>query len=89
MDRRLATKYALRRREIARLLDWLEIEVGKHAEYVDIEGVTGDHVHQLGSVRQRLILALAKLSETNCEDTESNLSDAEAGRLQAESKSRS
>jgi len=80
------TLYAGRKADIAALLDWLELEVGKAAEYALKEGLTYAHAGDLGHLRTLLIQALAFLAQREEADIEDALADAAAGREQAERK---
>jgi hypothetical protein len=80
------TIYRSRRRDVAALLDWLEIEVGQHAAYAEQEGVDYGHCGDLGHVRELLVQALSFLAQQEPEDIESALDDVAAGREQAERK---
>ena len=77
------TLYTDRKTDIAALLDWLELEVGKHADYAEQEGLTYAHAGDLGHVRERLIEVLAFLAQRDEQDIEDALADAAAGREQA------
>ena len=54
--------YTSRRRDIAALLDWISLEVDKHAEYAEKEGQDLGHAGDLGHVRELLVQALAFLA---------------------------
>ena len=72
--------YAARRRDITALLDWLGLEVDKHADYAGEEGLTFAHAGDLGHVRNKLVEALSFLAQRDKSDIESALDDAAAGR---------
>ncbi len=75
-----ATVYGSRRADIAALLDWLDIELDKSAEYVEKEGVDFGHSGDLGHVRNLLVQTLAFLAQRDEEDIKGALADAAAGR---------
>jgi len=72
--------YTSRKRDIAALLDWLELEVIEHAAYAEKEGLTHAHAGDLGELRRLLIEALAFLAQQDEKDIEKALADAAAGR---------
>lgn len=72
--------YTSRKRDIAALLDWLELELDKHAEYAQKEGLTLAHAGDLGHVREKLIETLAFLAQRDGQDIKEALADAAAGR---------
>ena len=76
--------YLSRKRDVAALLDWLELELGQHADYAETEGVDYGHCDDLGHVREKLIETLAFLAQRDEKDIEDALADAAAGREQAE-----
>jgi hypothetical protein len=78
--------YTNRKRDVAALLDWLELELGQHADYAETEGVDYGHCGDLGHVREKLIETLAFLAQRDEKDIEDALADAAAGREQAEGK---
>jgi len=67
--------YAERREDIARLIDWLGLELDKHQAKAEAEprdwGYTGD----LGNVRAKLVNAVAFLANQEPQDIENLLSD--------------
>ena len=77
------TLYAGRKADIAALLDWISLEVDKHAEYAQLEGLHYGHAGDLGHVREQLIEVLAFLAQRDEQDIEDALADAAAGREQA------
>ena len=78
--------YTSRKRDVAALLDWLELELGQHADYAEAEGVDYGHCGDLGHVREKLIETLAFLAQRDEKDIEDALDDVAAGREQAEGK---
>ena len=74
------TLYTGRKADIAALLDWISLEVDKHAEYAQREGLHYGHAGDLGHVREQLIEVLAFLAQCDEHDIEKNLADAAAGR---------
>ena len=81
--------YAERRTDIAKVIDWLELEVEKHEEFARKEGIDYGHCGDLGEVERILIQALAFLAQRDEKDIEDALADAAAGRKQARGKSSS
>jgi hypothetical protein len=78
--------YTQRKRDIAAVLDWLELELEKHDEYARKEGLTFAHAGDLGELRRQLIQALAFLAQRDETDIEDALADAQAGREQTAAK---
>jgi len=79
--------YENRRRDIAALLGWLDLEVDQHAAYAETEGGPNyAHAGDLGHVRERLIETLAFLAQRDGKDIKEALVDAAAGREQNEGK---
>ena len=78
--------YTSRKRDIAALLDWLELELGHHTEYAAKEGVSHAHAGDLGHVREKLTETLSFLAQREEKDIEDALADAAAGREQARRK---
>ncbi len=76
--------YVSMKRDVAALLDWLELELQEHARYAAREGVNHAHAGDLGHVRRKLIKTLAFLAQGDEKDIEDVLEDAAAGREQAE-----
>ena len=76
--------YVSRKRDIAPLLDWLQLELGQHADYPETEGVDYGHCGDLGHVREKLIETLAFLAQRDEKDIEDALADAAVGRERAE-----
>ncbi len=76
--------YTSRRHEVAALLDWLQLELDKHAEFAAKEGVDYGTCGDLGHVREGLIETLSFLAQRDEKDIEEALDDAAAGREQAE-----
>jgi len=72
--------YTSRKRDIAALLDWLELELIEHAAYAEKEGLTFAHAGDLGHLRDLLIQALAFLAQQDHEDIKEALAEAAAGR---------
>jgi len=75
-----------RKRDIAALLDWLELELREHSSYAEKEGLTWAHAGDLGHVRELLVQTLAFLAQQEEKDIEDALEDVAAGREQAERK---
>jgi hypothetical protein len=86
--------YMSRKRDVAALLDWLELELGHHADYAEAEGVDYGHCGDLGHVRKKLVETLCFLAQRDEKDIEEALDDASreqprdvaAGREQADAK---
>jgi hypothetical protein len=76
--------YLDRKRDVAALLDWLELELTHHAEYAAKERVSHAHAGDLGHVRELLIQTLSFLAQRDEKDIKDALDDAAAGREQAE-----
>ncbi len=76
--------YVSMKRDVAALLDWLELEIQEHAAYAETEGVDYGHGGDLGHVREKLIETLSFLAQRDEKDIEEALDDAAAGREQAE-----
>ena len=72
--------YTSRKRDIAALLDWLELELDKHAEYAEKEGLNWAHCGDLGHVQELLVQTLAFLAQREEKDIKDALADAAAGR---------
>ena len=72
--------YTSRKRDIAAVLDWLELELDKQAEYAEKEGVDYGHCGDLGHVRDLLVQTLALLAQRDEQDIKAALADAAAGR---------
>ena len=72
--------YASHTRDVAALLDWLELELDEHAACAEKEGVDCGHCGDLGHLRDLLIKALAFLSEMGEDDIKDALADAAAAR---------
>ncbi|MFO7956311.1 MAG: hypothetical protein R6X33_04370 [Candidatus Brocadiia bacterium] len=80
--------YVSMKRDVAALLDWLELELGEHARYAATEGVDHGHAGDLGHVRRRLIETLSFLAQRDEKDIEEALDDVAAGREQAAARER-
>jgi hypothetical protein len=78
------TLYLDRKRDVAALLDWLELELQQHTAYAAKEGINHAHAGDLGHVRQKLIETLSFLAQRDEKDIEEALDDAAAGREKAE-----
>jgi len=76
--------YTSRKRDVAALIDWLELELGHHTEYAAKEGLSHSHAGDLGHVRELLVQTLAFLAQRDEKDIEDALADAAAGREQAQ-----
>ena len=77
---------ACRKRDVAALLDWLELELTHHTEYAARDGVSHAHAGDLGHVREKLIETLSFLAQRDEKDIEGALANAAAGREQARRK---
>ncbi len=75
--------YVSRKRDVAALLDWLELELQQHAAYAAKEGVDYGTCGDLGHVREKLIETLSFLAQRDEKDIEEALDDVAAGREQA------
>ncbi|MFO7957999.1 MAG: hypothetical protein R6X33_12975 [Candidatus Brocadiia bacterium] len=76
------------KRDVAALLDWLELELVEHARYAATEGVDHGHAGDLGHVRRKLIETLSFLAQRDEKDIEEALDDVAAGREQAAARRR-
>ena len=76
--------YVNMKRDVAGLLDWLELELQEHARHAAKEGVNHGHAGDLGHVRRELIETLSFLAQRDEKDIEEALDDLAAGREQAE-----
>jgi len=76
--------YMSRKRDIAALLDWLELELQEHSNYAEKEGLTYAHCGDVGHLKELLVQALAFLAQRDKADIKEALADAAAGREQAE-----
>ena len=76
-DPTAAETYAARRSDIARLLDVLHMELDKHAEGAKADPRNWGFAGSLGKVRSDLIDLVGFLSNTDPEQVEAFLNDAE------------
>lgn len=67
--------YTQRREDIARLIDWLDLELGKHQAKAEAEPRDWGYAGDLGNVRAKLIRAVAFLTNQEPEDIENLLGD--------------
>jgi hypothetical protein len=67
--------YAERREDLARLLDWLDLELGKHQAKAEAQPRDWGYAGDLGYVIEKLTQTLASLSSREPEDIENLLSD--------------
>ncbi len=73
--------YTERREDIARLIDWLDLELGKHQAKAEAEPADWSYAGDLGQVREKLIQTLAFLANQEPEEIEHLLGDSGAGHL--------
>ena len=67
--------YHERREQIARVMDWIELELDKHQTEAAITPGDWSNAGDLGHVLERLVQALAFLSNRESEDIEKLLSE--------------
>ena len=67
--------YTQRREDIARLIDWLDLELGKHQAKAQAEPRDWGYAGDLGNVRAKLVRAVAFLANQEPEDIENLLGD--------------
>ena len=67
--------YTQRREDIARLIDWLGLELDKHQAKAEAEPSDWGYAGDLGNVRAKLIRTVAFLANQEPEDIENLLSD--------------
>ena len=67
--------YTQRREDIARLLDWFDLELGKHQAKAEAQPSDWGYAGDLGYVIEKLTQTLAFLSSREPEDIENLLSD--------------
>ena len=67
--------YNERREDIARLIDWLDLELGKHQVKAEAEPRDWGYAGDLGNVRAKLIRTVAFLANQEPEDIENLLSE--------------
>lgn len=60
--------YVSMKRDVAALLDWLELEVREHVRFAAKEGVNYVHAGELGHVRRKLIETLSFLAQQEEKD---------------------
>lgn len=67
--------YNRRREDIGRVMDWIEIELGKHQTAAQANPADWGYPGDLGHVREKLIQTLAFLSNREAEDIENLLGE--------------
>ena len=67
--------YDQRRETIARVMDWIELELDKHKINAKANPKDWDYAGDLGHVREKLIEALAFLSNNEPQEIENLLSE--------------
>jgi hypothetical protein len=67
--------YTERREDIARLIDWLDLELGKHQAKAKAEPRDWGYAGDLGNIRAKLIRAVAFLANQEPEEIENLLGD--------------
>jgi len=67
--------YDERREDIARVLDWIELELDKHQAKAEAEPRDWGYAGDLGNVRAKLIRTVAFLANQEPEDIENLLSE--------------
>ena len=67
--------YDERREDIARVLDWIELELDKHQAKAEAEPRDWGYAGDLGNVRAKLIRTVAFLANQEPEDIENLLGD--------------
>lgn len=67
--------YDERREDIARVLDWIELELDKHKTNAKGDPNNWGYPGDLGHVREKLIETLAFLSNTDTDEIENLLSE--------------
>ena len=67
--------YTQRREDIARLIDWLDLELGKHQTKAEAEPQDWGYAGDLGNVQAKLVRTVAFLTNQEPEDIENLLSD--------------
>ncbi len=67
--------YTQRREDIARLIDWLGLELDKHQAKAEAEPRDWVYAGDLGNVRAKLIRTVAFLANQEPEDIENLLND--------------
>ncbi len=60
--------YVSMKRDVAAVLDWLELELQQHTAYAATEGVDHGHAGDLGQLRRLLIEALSFLAQRDEKD---------------------
>ena len=75
--------YDGQRQDVAALIEFLQLELQKHAEYAEVEGIDYGACGDLGYVRGKLIEVLSQLAQRDEEDIWDTLDDMAAGREQA------
>ena len=67
--------YTERREDIARLIDWLDLELDKHQAKAEAEPRDWGYAGDLGNVRAKLVRAVAFLANQEPEDIENLLGE--------------
>jgi hypothetical protein len=67
--------YTQRREDIARLIDWLDLELGKHQAKAESEPRDWGYAGDLGNVRAKLVRAVAFLANQEPQTIENLLGD--------------
>ena len=67
--------YTERREDIARLTDWLDLELDKHQARAEAEPRDWGYAGDLGNVRAKLVQTVAFLANQEPQDIENLLSD--------------
>jgi hypothetical protein len=67
--------YEQRREDIARLIDWLDLELGKHQAKAEAEPADWGYAGDLGNVRAKLVRAVAFLANQEPEEIDNLLSE--------------
>ncbi|QDU71052.1 hypothetical protein [Mucisphaera calidilacus] len=67
--------YDQRRQDIARVMDWIELELDKHKTNAKSDPKNWGYAGDLGHVREKLIETLAFLSNSDPQEIEAMLSE--------------